>query len=322
MLGMPALARSATKGQTSDTSAYEATQVMGLPDAKPSIKGQLTLSNTELQFANQDFTGQIPFIRITSVSVGNQRVETGGKTGSIARKVIPYGGGMALATITQKSVDLFTIEYVDPKGGYHGAVFFMPKASAQVLSDRMASRLSTVAPRQAESCAEGSSNPSAVVLEPIASGAVSLPAEYRVLLYEGLFNELRDSAPAAAYVRAGSADASCSGMKLKITVTDFKKGNQVLRAETGPIGLFVGKTSVSFHVELTAADGHRVLAEDMTSSKRMDSDSLGVAKSVAKAVSKKIRKLPAAKSASQAAGSVKPCEGSHQTPTPDTSSSS
>ena len=69
-------------------------------------------------------------------------------------------------------------------------------------------------------------------------------------------------------------------------------------ASTGPIGLFVGKTSVSYHVELTAADGHSVLAKDMTNSKRMDTESLDVAKSVAKAVAKRLHRLPTQQSAS------------------------
>ncbi len=114
-----------------------------------------------------------------------------------------------------------------------------------------------------------------------------------MLLYEGLIHEMSISTPAATYIRAGSLEAGigCSAMKLEISVTAFKKGNHALRASTGPIGLFVGKASVSCHVELTAADGRKVLAKDIINSKRIDTESLGVAKSVAKTVARKIRKL-------------------------------
>ena len=273
------------------------TQITGLPDAKPNIKGRLTLSDTELLFTNPDFKAQVPFTRMTNVSIGSERIETGGTTGLIMRKVIPYGGGMALAAVTQKSAELLTIEYVDVAGRDHGVVFFVPNSSAQALSDRMSPQLSRTTPPLPHACVEGASSPTSVVVEPIASRGLELPAEYRVVLYEGLIAELRDSKGPLTYTRASKSDAapSCLGMKLQITVTAFNKGNRALRASTGPIGLFVGKTSISFHVELTAAGGYSALSEDMTNSKRMDTESLGVAKSVAKAVSKKIRKLPATK---------------------------
>jgi hypothetical protein len=123
--GMPVLAQSRNPEETANPTGYEVTQITGLHDA-----GQLTLSDTDLQFTNVEYKAEIPFTRMTSVSIGNERIETGGKTGRVARTVIPFGGGMALATVTQKSVDLLTIEYLDLKGGYHGVVFFVPKSSA------------------------------------------------------------------------------------------------------------------------------------------------------------------------------------------------
>ncbi len=284
------------------------TQIMGLPDAKPNIRGQLTLSDTELSFRNPDFRAEIPFALMVKVSIGSERIETGGTTGQIMRKVIPYGGGMALATVTQKSADLLTIEYLDMEGRDHGVVFFVPKSAAKTLSDQISPQLSRTKPPLPPACVEGPSSPTSVVVEPITSRGLELPAEYRVLLYEGLIDELRDSKSALTYSRASNFNdaANCSGIKLKITVTGFNKGNRALRASTGPIGLFVGKTSISFHVELTAADGRSVLSEDMSNSKRMDTESLGVAKSVAKAVSKKIRKLPAMKPRADLGSADKP----------------
>ena len=177
--GITAIAQSTDHGQTSKPTGYEVTQILGLPDAKPNIKGQLSMSDTALLFANPEFKAEIPFTGMTSVSIGNVRIETGGKTGLIMRKVIPYGGGMALATITQKSADLLTIEYVDLKGGYHGAVFFVPKSSAKILSELMVSQLSTTAPQIPQACVGGPSSSTSVLVEPIASSGVEFPIEYR-----------------------------------------------------------------------------------------------------------------------------------------------
>ncbi len=299
MPSMTTLAQSEIPGSTLGQTAYEATQIAGLSDAKPNTKGQLTLTATGLSFTNSHFKTEIPFTRITSTSSGVVRVETGGKTGQIARAVIPYGGGLAVATVTQKSVDLLTIEYLDLTGGYHGAVFYVPSASAQTLNGRISRQLSAYTSRSLQSCEAGPRASNSVVIEPIEASAVELPAEYRVLLYEGIVDQLRDRDTPYSYFRAGSLEGlSCPAMKLRITVTDFVKGSQALRAETGPLGMFVGKTSVSVHIELTAYDGHSLLSTDMTNSKRMDTASLGVATSVAKAVSKKIRKMSTGRSAS------------------------
>ncbi|WP_263383576.1 hypothetical protein [Granulicella arctica] len=292
--GMTAFAQSTSPEGTSSSTGYDVTQITGLPDAKPNIKGRLTTTDTKLLFTNLEFKAEIPFARMTHVSIGNERIETGGKTGRIVRMMIPYGGGVAVATITQKSVDLLTIEYLDQKGGYHGAVFVVPMASAKILSARMTSHMSTTTNQLPELCERGPLGSASVVVEPVMARGLELPAEYRALLYEGLIHELGESPSPATYIRAGDDDGgtACSTMKLRITVTGFKKGNQALRASTGPIGFFVGKTSVSFHLELTGTDGQNFLEKDMTNTKRMDSESLGVAESVAKAVAKKIRKLP------------------------------
>lgn len=301
LLSLPVIgahSQSTVSTEIPSPTGYDVTQIAGMPDAKPNLKGRLTASDTSLSFTNSDFRATIPFTRITRVSTGDVRIETGGKTGRIARTVIPFGGGMALAAVTHRSADLLTVEYVDEKGGYHGAVFYVPKASAKAFSDRIGARLSTIQPPLLQPCESISPNPSTVVVQPIEAHGVELPAEYRALLYEGLINELRERASPAKYLRAGSSDseAGCA-MKLAVTVIGFKKGNQALRASTGPIGLFVGKTSIAFHVELTAPDGRKVLAVDMSNSKRMDSESLGVAQSIAKSVVKKMRKLPLNQSA-------------------------
>ncbi len=298
--GVSGLALVKNSEGTSDRTGYEATQITGLPDAGENLKGQLLLSATKVLFVSPELKAEIPFTLIKSVSIGNERIETGGKVGFVARKVIPYGGGLALATITQTSVDLLTIEYLDPEGKDHGAVFFMPKLSARIFIAQLAPQLSTKVRPGITGCDGRLSSPTSVVVEPIASSGVELPAEYRVVLYEGIIRELHDKASGESYLRSGSfyTGAGCPRMTLRITVTGFSKGNQVLRAATGPIGLFVGKTSVSFHVELTAKDGHSLLSENITKSMRMDTESLGVAKSVAKAIYKKIHKLPLSPSAS------------------------
>lgn len=90
-----------------------------------------------------------------------------------------------------------------------------------------------------------------------------------------------------------SAGLGCAAMSLDITVTDFKKGNQSVRAATGPLGLFLGTTSLTFNVNLKDAQDKTVFDAKVKKSKRTDSDSLGLADTIAKNVAKSFDKARA-----------------------------
>jgi hypothetical protein len=87
--------------------------LIGLPDAKPGIKGVLKLTPEALDFSTADIHTLIPYKRITAVSVGTERMEAGGQAGNVARR-LPMGIGPAVSIASQKQVDLFTIEFRDP----------------------------------------------------------------------------------------------------------------------------------------------------------------------------------------------------------------
>ena len=116
--------------QQAKSADLRVTHIAGLPDTKPNVKGLLALDREGLIFGNSTIHASIPLNRIEAVSVGDERSEPGGKTGAIARKAIPYGGGAALGAIQNKTVDILTIEYLDAHEGYHGAVFVLPKKQA------------------------------------------------------------------------------------------------------------------------------------------------------------------------------------------------
>ncbi len=97
--------------------------LIGLPGVAANAEGDLSFSNKSLNFTTKDSSTDIAKRRIIAVSSGDERVETGGTTGKIARMVIPYGGGLALASVTHKKIGLLTIEFLDASGEYHGAVF-------------------------------------------------------------------------------------------------------------------------------------------------------------------------------------------------------
>jgi hypothetical protein len=117
-----------------------------------------------------------------------------------------------------------------------------------------------------------------------------VPAEYRVLLYEQLLRRLHKDGSSYAIYRAGeqNSNAICSEFTLKIILTTFKKGNGVVRAASGLVGLFAGVTSLELNVRLTNKKGEAVFERKINTSIRGDNESLDLADIAAKSTLKKL----------------------------------
>jgi hypothetical protein len=89
-----------------------------------------------------------------------------------------------------------------------------------------------------------------------------------------------------AVVRVEAASVNPSDVKKML----FEKGNATLRGSTGPLGMFLGTTSIGYAVKLTD-QSHRVLFDaHMKDKHRLDTQSLGLAQQVAGNVSKQLNK--------------------------------
>ena len=270
----------------------EVVHVAGLTEIKPDVKGKFLISPGDVIFSTPSVHATIPRARILAVFVGDQRTEPWGTTGRIVRKVIPYGGGAALGAVSSGRVDLLTIESIDEHGGYHGAVFTVPFQKAAAIRNQLTAKLTAPAAMPLLSCGEGEEKPGSVLVAPIVVTGIALPDEYRILLYEQLFKQLKARDPQDSFLRAGdvAAGPGCTELTLHITVEGFKKGNRAVRASTGPLGMFLGTTSLSFEVDLHNVKDKNVFDAHMKKSDHSDSDSLGLADDIAKTVSKRIDK--------------------------------
>jgi hypothetical protein len=56
--------------------------------------------------------------------------------GTLVETAIPYGGGRFVSLFSHK-VDVLTVEYVDPKGGFHGAIFVLSAGKATALKNQL-----------------------------------------------------------------------------------------------------------------------------------------------------------------------------------------
>ena len=264
--------------------------VAGFEEVKANVGGDLTLSPADLTFSNKSVSTSIARERIFNAFIGDQRTEPWGTTGQIARKIIPYGGGAALGALTNKKVDLLTVEYRDSHDGYHGVVVVLPVQKAAAVRDNILANLTPPPEQTAASCTEPL--PGSVLVAPIQVRGVELPAEYRILLYEQTIRELKAKRPEERFFRVGdrSAGPGCSALRLDIEVTNFKKGNRAVRASTGPLGIFLGTTSLAFDVSLIDLHDKTVFHAQIKKSNRTDSESLGLANNMAKNVAKRFDK--------------------------------
>ena len=291
----------------------DAIHIAGLPEVRTNLKGSLTLTLEALVFTTKDTSEPLPRARIVNVFIGDQRTLRGGTKGMVVRQAIPLafiaagaivgplavaGGGAAVGALTNKKVDLLTVEFIDAQDGYHGVVFQLPSQQAARIRDQLVGTVTAPMERQAPVCTDASAQPRSVLLAPVAISGVGLPAEYWVLLYEQLVKQLKAKRLDATFLRAGdlAAGAGCTALTLRITVDDFKKDNRAARTSAGPLGFFLGTTSLSFNVNLQDSRGATIFAKQIKKSKRGDSDSLGIANSIAKDVAKQLdqalQKLP------------------------------
>jgi hypothetical protein len=233
--------------------------------------------------------GRSPFI---AVNIGDERTEKGGIVGQMAGRAVPFGGGALAALALQKSVDLLTVEYRDPHLGYHGAVFVLSARQAPGLQQTILDKITPALPIPATPCSSVPLNSASVQVAPIEVSGVELPVEYRVLLYEHLMTELHARRSSDTYFRAGdiSARPGCAILTLHVTVDSCKKGNQVLRASTGPLGRFLGTPSLSYRMTLNNVDEETLPDSRRKKSNRRDSDSPNLARSVAKDIFRRMVK--------------------------------
>jgi len=139
----PAPVTSSRKQLTEDSwTISHAQHAYGLPEVKPKQKGTLTLDSQNITFAGKAVY-RIPRASVIAISDGSERVEMWGMKGRLLRMAIPNGGGLAAAGFMHHKESSLTVEFRDPRGGYHSAVFVVPPADATLA-------MATFAPRSVE----------------------------------------------------------------------------------------------------------------------------------------------------------------------------
>jgi len=127
LLAIPCFAQS----QAAQPGTFPGTvQVLGLEGIKNNASGTLTVGKGNLEFTSGKKKADVPASSISDVITDKDSQRTiGGVIGTMSM-FAPYGGGRFLSLFRTK-IDTLTIEYQDPSGGLHGAVFTMPIGTAE-----------------------------------------------------------------------------------------------------------------------------------------------------------------------------------------------
>jgi hypothetical protein len=301
-----------TASQATETDAVR--HIGGLPGVKPRAVGRLMATEKGIAFEEGGATTFVDAAQIVKVSTDDERYMKGGAFGQVVRTGVPFAGGLGIglsglsqsfgsvpfvfgflaSAFTQSRADVVTVEYFDPHDGYHGAVFMMPWHAAEEIKQQVsASGVQPNVDPAKNACSAMTTFPHLMTMLPVSSQGAEVPDEYRVLTYEHVFSALQRKASGWQVRRFGDSHdlASCEEWKLALTVEAFRKGNAAERALMGPLGQFVGTTSLSCRVVLSNGHGDSLLDEKLKAVIRGDRESLDLGDEISKLISRKIRKV-------------------------------
>jgi hypothetical protein len=256
-----------------------AQHVYGLPDTKSGDRGTLLLDAEGLSFAGKSADFSVEWHSIIALSASNEQVELWGLKGRILRMLIPFSGGLAVAAVTHHRVDELTVEFRDSRGGYHGAVFLLPLGEAEPALENSGPFADFHHESRGFGCEGRAVQPGSVLVQVSRQSPTDVPAAYRALVYEHLIDRLRDLHGVRVVYRQGQTidRENCSQFKVQVVIAGFQLGSQVLRASTGPLGMFLAPTELKMDATFTDTFTGQLTEEHVKSTVRDDSESTKVA---------------------------------------------
>ena len=126
---------------------------------------------------------------------------------------------------------------------------------------------------------------SAIQIELVDVGDVSIPAEFRYAIYERLIEQVRDSRKFEKVFRSGDKAAKSVPdlVTLHTSVDAFTEGSQMKR-ELAPV--VVGSTKVDVTTQVTDKAGKTILNEKVAGKVRIFGENLGATNDLAKRITK------------------------------------
>ena len=128
---------------------------------------------------------------------------------------------------------------------------------------------------------------SAIQIEPVEAGDVSIPPEFRFAIYERLIERVSKNGTFQKVFRSGDREAASVPdlVTLRTVVGKFKEGSQLKRELT----TVTGGTTVDVTATVATRDGHVLLESDLSGKVRFFGENLGATNDLAKRIAKRLR---------------------------------
>jgi hypothetical protein len=128
-------------------------------------------------------------------------------------------------------------------------------------------------------------HPSAILIDMVDVGDVSIPAEFRYAIYERLIEKVTEAHIFQKVYRSGdkSANDVADLVTLHTSVEAFEEGSQMKR-ELAPV--VVGSTKVDVSAKVTGKDGKTLLDQKVAGKVRIFGENLGATHDLAKRITK------------------------------------
>jgi hypothetical protein len=125
----------------------KAVQLTGLTGVKEHAKGTLSVENGHLHFIHGKESSDLNTSSMEDVVTGADTQRAIGGTLGALTMVGPYGSGRFLSLFRTK-IDTLVVQFRDPDGGLHGAIFTMPLGAAEELKKQLVAQgaRTTIAP--------------------------------------------------------------------------------------------------------------------------------------------------------------------------------
>jgi hypothetical protein len=279
-----------------------ARHVVGLDNIKRNSTGSLIVLDGELQFQARKMNADLALASIDDISVGTETTQAGGRAGTLAKTAAmaaPYDSGAALSVLLRTTVDTLTLSNRDSGGGLHYVILALPKGQG---AEQRAHLITAGAHVRAfgQQLQDGKSTPpetskstrsklptSAIQIEPVDAGNVSIPVEFRAAIYEYLVMRVRASGKFQQVFRSGdrAADGVRDLVTLHATVEKFKQGSQMEREIT----TVLGSTKLGVDAWVTDRDGRVLVTDHVQGKVRFFGENLGATNDVARHIAKRLR---------------------------------
>ena len=275
------------KGQEQSTpetlitnTSIHATHILGFEGVHRSAGGELSIQDDAVQFQREGKAAEKVSLRsIQDVSVGKEDKQVGGVPMMLGKSAVPFGGGRVVSLFSHKKYDSLTIEYVDSNGGFHGAIFRVPKGAAQIFKDNFiahGAHVGTAGDRAfLQNTGEQSPNVVqqwSVLVTKVDPGVTTLDPCFADAIYENLVKELSKSKQFKNVFRSGDRNATTGSgvLILKTLATKYSPGSETRRAVT----TVTGATKLNIQIQLLTEDGRVVLERDVQGNVRFYGDNL------------------------------------------------